>query len=98
MGLKVYKDCCKNCLLSKDRIVSPKRAKEIVSGCSKNQTHFICHKSDNVVCKSFYDKLGYVSQMVRIAQRLNAIEFIEQPDAEKLITYDEMSGRRKSMK
>ena len=83
MGLKVYKECCKNCLLSKNRIVSPKRAKEIVSNCSKEQTHFICHKTDDVVCKSFYDKLGFVSQMVRIAQRLNAVEFVEQPKSEK---------------
>lgn len=98
MGLKVYKECCKNCLLSKNRIVSPKRAKEIVSNCSKEQTHFICHKTDDVVCKSFYDKLGYVSQMVRIAQRLNAVEFVEQPENEKLPTYDEMSGRRVSVK
>lgn len=98
MGLKVYKECCKNCLLSKNRIVSPKRAKEIVSNCSKEQTHFICHKTDDVVCKSFYDKLGFVSQMVRIAQRLNAVEFVEQPKSEKLPTYDEMSGRRVSVK
>jgi hypothetical protein len=30
MGLKVYKQCCNNCLLSEDRIVSAKRAKEIM--------------------------------------------------------------------
>jgi hypothetical protein len=43
--LKVYKECCKNCLLSKDRIVSAKRAKEITKDCIKNQNHFICHKA-----------------------------------------------------
>ena len=98
MGLKVFKECCKNCLMSKNRIVSSKMAKEIVLSCTKKQTHFICHKTDNVVCKSFYDKLGYVSQMVRIAQRLNAVEFVEQPKNEKLPTYDEMSGRKVSAK
>lgn len=94
MNLKVYKECCKNCLLSKNRIVSSKRAKEIVLTCAKEQTHFICHKTDNVVCKSFYDKLGHVSQMIKIAQRLNAVEFVEQSDSKKLITYDEMSNHK----
>jgi hypothetical protein len=39
MGLKVFKECCKNCLLSEDKIVSSKRAKEIIKDCAKNQTH-----------------------------------------------------------
>ena len=47
MGLKVYKECCKNCLLSKDRIVSEERSKEIINGCKKEQTHFVCHKVRN---------------------------------------------------
>lgn len=46
-----------------------------------------------IVCKSFYDKLGYTSQMIRIAQRLDAIEFVEQPEAEKLPTYNDMKKR-----
>lgn len=98
MGLKVYKDCCKNCLLSSDSIVSPERRKDILSECKKDQTHFICHKASqdgsDVVCKTYYDKLGYQSQMVRIAQRLNAIEFIEQPVAEKLPTYSETKKQK----
>lgn len=90
--LKVYSDCCKNCLLSKDRIVSPIRAKEIIKECVEKQIHFICHKAsingEDIVCKSFFDKLGHRSQLIRIAERLNAIEFIEQTDSEKLIPYD----------
>jgi len=95
--MKVYKECCKNCLLSKDRIVSVKRVKEIINGCAKDQTHFICHKAslndEEIVCKTFFDKFGHVSQMVRMSERLNMIEFIEQPQSEKLITHSEMSGR-----
>lgn len=91
MGLKVYKECCKNCLLSKDRIVSPKRAKEIIEGCARKQTHFICHKSDDVVCKTFFDKFGHVSQMIRISERLDMIEFIEQPESKKLTPYSKQS-------
>jgi predicted PolB exonuclease-like 3'-5' exonuclease len=89
MGLKVFKECCKNCLLSKDRIVDSKRVKEITKECLENQTHFICHKAtmnddEEVLCKSFFDKFGHYSQMVRIAERLGALEFVDQPDAEKL--------------
>jgi len=93
MGLQVYKDSCKNCLLSKDRIVSPAVAKGIVKDCIAKQTHFFCHKSTiegaEIVCKTFFDKFGHYSQMVRIAGRLNCLEFVEQTDSEKLMSYNE---------
>lgn len=93
--MKVYKEPCKNCLLSADAIVSAKRRKEIIQTCSQDQTHFICHKAsmrdEDVCCKNFYDRLGHISQMVRIAQRLNAVQFVEQPEFEKLPTHRERS-------
>ena len=102
MGLKVFKECCKNCLLSDDRIVSSKRAKEIIKDCAERQTHFICHKAtmnenEEIVCSNFFNKIGHKSQMVRIADRLNALEFVEQLDAKKLPTYKEMSFRQRSV-
>ncbi len=52
---------CKNCLLSKDRIVSPKRAKEIVDTAVKTSGHFICHVASlndvDVCCSSFHDNV-----------------------------------------
>lgn len=97
--LKVYSECCKNCLLSKDRIVSPKRANEIIRGCKNEQTYFVCHKASiegrEIVCATFYKTIGHISQMVRIAGRLRAVEFVEQPESEKLATYDELSGRER---
>lgn len=94
--LKVYKECCKNCLLSPNAIVSPKRRKQIIQSCVKEQTHFFCHKSTmegrEIVCKNFYDKLGHHSQLIRIAERLKAIQFVEQPSHEKLMTHKEMEG------
>lgn len=93
--LKVYKDQCKNCLLSKDRIVSPERVKDIIDSCVTNQSFFICHKSsmkkESVMCKKFYDSFGDQSQLVRIAERLGVIEFVEQEDSEKFPTYLEMN-------
>jgi hypothetical protein len=94
MGLKVFNECCKNCLFSKDRIVSSKRVKEIIKYCEENQTHFICHKATmngdkEIICKKFFDTMGEKSQMIRIAQRLKVLEFIEQSDSEKLPTFKE---------
>ena len=101
MGLKVFKECCKNCLLSEDRIVSSKRVKEIIKDCTENQTHFICHKAtmngEEVVCSNFFNTIGHKSQIVRIAQRLNALEFVNQSDSEKLPTFKEMSTRQRSI-
>jgi hypothetical protein len=34
--------------------------------------------NEEIVCSAFYNKIGYKSQMVRIAQRLNMVEFVEQ--------------------
>jgi len=97
--LKVYKECCKNCLLSKDRIVSPKRAKEILKEIAKTKSYFVCHKASmndqEIVCKTFFDKLGHQSQMIRIAERLNVVQFVELPDSEKLIPHSKMISRVK---
>lgn len=99
MGLKVFKDCCKNCLLSEDRIVSSRAAKSIIKECSEKQTHFICHKAtinnEEIVCSTFFKAMGDISQMVRIADRLNVIEFVEQSDDDKLPTYKEMNNFKK---
>ena len=94
MGLLVYKECCKNCLLSKNRIVSQQRAKQIIEECKKEQTHFICHKTDNVLCKTFYDKFGHYSQMVRIAERLNMVDFVEQLNKQKLISHNDIFNKK----
>lgn len=95
---KVYKEPCKNCLLSSDRIVSGERMKDIILECKKNQQHFICHKAsmngDDICCKTFYDELGNYSQLIRIAKRINAVEFVEQTDTEKLPTYQDMNKNR----
>lgn len=97
MGFKVYKESCKNCLLSPDRIVSPRRAKEIIQDCAKKQVHFICHKAsiagEDVCCKTFYDKFGELSQLVRIAKRLNAVEEVDMPDGDRLQSYEEQKSK-----
>ena len=77
--LKVKKECCDQCLFSKDKIVSNRRRKEILDGCRQNEHHFICHKAtiDNkdICCRSFYDT--QTSNMIRISQRIGWIEFVD---------------------
>lgn len=92
--MKVYKSCCKNCLFSSDALVSKERVKQIIEDCKKNQTYFICHKSKDVCCKSFYDKLGPVSEMIRIAERMNMVEHIEQSESEKLVPYKNRNKKK----
>ena len=96
--MKVFKENCENCLLSVNSIVSPKRRKEIIKNCTENQTHFICHKAsmnnEDVCCKTFYDKLGQHSQMIRIAERLGCVDFIEHKDNKKITTHKEMLNNK----
>lgn len=93
--MKVFKECCKNCLLSKDRIVSPQRAKEIIQNCKSKQIHFICHKASiegkDIVCNAFYNQFGGFSQLVRIMERIGGIEFVEQTNTEKLTPYNQQT-------
>lgn len=82
MALQIYDQCCNQCLFSKNRIVSLERKADLIRGFVRKQSHFICHKASiegkEIVCRGFYDKMGHVSQMVRIAERLNAVQFIPQ--------------------
>lgn len=79
---KVYQQPCRNCLFSKNRIVSEQRKRKIIETCIREQTYFVCHKSSEtggeICCRNFYDKYGHFSQMIRIAERLGTIDFKEQ--------------------
>jgi hypothetical protein len=78
---KVQKSMCDECLFSDRKIVSDKRKKDIIKDCLHKDTHFVCHKTqttgskDSIACRGFYDR--YPTQGIRIASRLNAIEFVE---------------------
>jgi len=97
MSFKVFKTQCQNCLLSKDRIVPPKRAKAIIQSCAQDQTHFVCHKSSmaggNTCCKAFFDNFGDVAKNIRMAKWLDAVEWVEQTDTKKLPTWTEINKK-----
>jgi hypothetical protein len=77
--LKVMKAPCSECLFTENKIVSDARRRQLLRKISKDQTHFICHKATiegaEYCCRNFYDRLGHTSNMIRIAERLNMIEF-----------------------
>ena len=93
--IKVYKNACQNCLLSKDRIVSSQRAKEMIDECIEKQTHFICHKAtmqgQDVMCHSYYEHFGQHSEKLKLCQRLGIVEFVNQPDSDKLSSHQDIS-------
>jgi hypothetical protein len=78
---QVTKKRCKNCLFSDERIVSPERAEEIVSGCLKDDDFFICHQSSlnegKVCCRGFYDKYKFDITLARVATIFNQVKFID---------------------
>jgi len=78
---KVYETKCDQCLFSKDRIVSNSRRVEVLAECKRRDSHFICHKAtllnQDVCCRGFFDT--QTSQLIRIAGRLGAIEFVPLP-------------------
>jgi len=79
MGLQVKKKCCGKCSFGSNKIVSDARKANILIGCARKDTHFICHEATiekkEVVCAAFYNTR--TSQMIRISQRLGAIEFVD---------------------
>lgn len=93
--IKVFKTPCKNCLFSKDRIVSPQRAKGILKDCTKKQTHFICHKAsmngEDICCSRFYTKLGHLSPAIVLFKKCGLIRFIEQQESVRLPSHNDLN-------
>lgn len=77
---KVRKEQCDQCLFTRKRIVSLTRFKGILKDCQRKDGHFICHKAtaegEDACCKGFYDKNPMASNLMRIAHRLHAVEFV----------------------
>lgn len=81
MSLKVCSSQCKECLFSPNKIVSDARKREIIQTCLATGAQFTCHKatikSEEIVCRGFYDTYGPQINLIRIAQRLHAIEEVD---------------------
>ena len=79
--MKVCAKRCDQCLFSENKIVSDRRRKQVLKECAQNDASFECHKATikgkEVCCRGFYDSNPYTTNLMRIAARLNAVEFVE---------------------
>ena len=82
MSFKVTKSCCNQCLFGPDKIVSDRRKTNLLKEITREQSYFVCHKStikgEDTCCRGFYETMGHHSQIIRIAERIGAIEFVEE--------------------
>ncbi len=81
-GFAIMSRPCDQCLLSPDRIVSARRAAQIIRETVRDDCHFICHKGTladrEIACRAHYDKTGG-GQTARIFRRLGMIVEVD-PD------------------
>ena len=70
---------CDQCLMTKDRIVSGRRAAQLVEECRRKDQSFLCHKGTmegrKIACRGHFDT--GVGQFSRIAERLGMIVEID---------------------
>lgn len=71
---KVQKKSCSSCIYRKD---SPLDLKALEAQAARKDGHRICHHSKDVCCRGFWNKHKDNFNLGRIAQRLNAVTFVE---------------------
>ena len=78
MPFKVQKKSCSTCIYRKD---SPLDLKKLEDDVRDNyggfKGHRVCHHSNDVCCRGFWNKNKDKFQLGQIAQRLNFVEFVE---------------------
>lgn len=91
---------CDQCLFSKGRIVSEERAQEIVDKINADGVsgHFQCHKHSlakrDVMCRSDYDRDPERTLVMRMAQGLGRVRFINPDGSVAEITGHKERARR----
>lgn len=85
---KVCATRCDQCLFSDQRIVSKKRMAEIIKDCRKKDSYFICHKHEEAMCRGYYETQS-APQMLRIANRLQMVTFIQHENVVTPLNGDE---------
>lgn len=92
MSLTIFNSPCKNCLYTKDRVVSGKRAKEIIAQTIEEGSYFICHvsslnDSNNTMCHNYYKNHGHHCKKLTMFREWGGgkdikglVDFIPQPD------------------
>ena len=85
MSFRVCAERCDECLFGRTPIVSDSRRRAILADIQRKDTHFICHKfalagGQDVCCRGDYDRNPARTNLMRIAGRLGAVEFVELPE------------------
>lgn len=78
--LKVQKKSCSTCIYRKDStlnlsVLEDEVRDDHMEGYFKG--HRICHHSDDVCCRGFWNRHKDKFTLGQIAQRLNMVEFVE---------------------
>ena len=73
MGFEVMARPCNTCIYRKG---SPLDIKKLEADTGVDG-YRICHHHDTACCRGFWDRYKHTFQMGRIAQRLNAVEYVE---------------------
>lgn len=78
MGFRVQARQCATCIYRPDCALNIKRLEDQVRDKYMGFTaHRTCHHSTDVCCRGFWDRHKDEFQAGQIAQRLNAVEFVE---------------------
>lgn len=78
MTFKVQRKRCATCIYRKDSPMDIERLEDQVRDKHVGFAgHRICHHSDDVCCRGFWDKHKDEFQMGQLAQRLNFVEFVD---------------------
>ena len=79
--MNVQNKPCRQCLFSKNKIVSDKRKDDLIETCERDKTFFVCHKSSikggRTCCRGYFDKYMKDDPMLPIAISLGKIAFID---------------------
>lgn len=93
---KVFDKRCSNCLMTKDRIVSPERAKQLLADINKNDSFFVCHHSsdkEKICCRGFFDKMKNTSDLLTTVIKYDLVEEVKLVE-EKYISYKDQKHKR----
>lgn len=78
-GFKVFDKPCDECLFGPNKIVSDKRMQEVINGCVRDDSHFICHKAsmnkDDICCRSFFER--FTTNLERMCGRIGMLFLID---------------------
>ncbi len=79
MAFKVQKTACKTCIYRKDSPLDLKLLeKQIADKYGGFKGHRICHHSDDVCCRGFWNRHKDKFAMGQIAQRLGMVKYVSE--------------------